>query len=77
MFSILSVHWANELKQMRYDFLIFLNSHREGGWSPNWVHSACRPLISLFHLPRVIVSLENLVEWRLAGEPKVLGENLP
>jgi hypothetical protein len=25
-------------------FLIFLNSH-SGGWSPNWVHSARRPLI--------------------------------
>jgi hypothetical protein len=29
------------------------------------------------HLARVFVMMENLVEWRLAGETKVLGENLP
>jgi hypothetical protein len=47
------------------------------GWSPNWVHSACRSLNGLLYLPRVIVMIENLVEWRLAGETEVLGENLP
>jgi hypothetical protein len=26
---------------------------------------------------RLIMTMENLVEWRLAGETKVLGENLP
>jgi hypothetical protein len=31
----------------------------------------------LLYLPRVIVMMENLVEWRLAGEIEVLGENLP
>jgi hypothetical protein len=32
----------------------------------------------LLYLPRVIVmTMENLVEWRLAGETEVLGENLP
>jgi hypothetical protein len=39
----------------------------------NWVHSARRPLIGL---PRVIMMMDNLVEWRLAGETEVLGENL-
>jgi hypothetical protein len=39
----------------------FFNLH-SGGWSPNWVHSARRPLIGLLYLPRVIVRLENLVE---------------
>jgi hypothetical protein len=29
------------------------------------------------YLPRVIIMMENLVEWRLAGETEVLGENLP
>jgi hypothetical protein len=29
------------------------------------------------YLPRVIVMMENLLEWRLAGETEVLGENLP
>jgi hypothetical protein len=33
-----------------------------GGWSPNWVHSARRPLTGLLYLPRVIVRIENLVE---------------
>jgi hypothetical protein len=47
-----------------------------GGWSPNWVHSARRPLTGLLYLPRVIVRMENLVEW-MAGETEVLGENLP
>jgi hypothetical protein len=46
-----------------------------GGWSPHWVHSARRPLTGLSYLPRVIVRMENLVEW-MAGETEVLGENL-
>jgi hypothetical protein len=37
----------------------FLHS---GWWSPNWVHSARRPLTGLLYLPRVIVRMENLVE---------------
>jgi hypothetical protein len=41
--------------------LFFLNLH-SGGWSPNWVHSACRPLTRLLYLPQVIVRMENLVE---------------
>jgi hypothetical protein len=44
------------------------------GWSPNWVHSAHRPFTGLLYLPRVIVRMENLVEW-MAGETEVLGEN--
>jgi hypothetical protein len=48
-----------------------------GGGSPNWVHSARQPLNGLLYLPRVIMMMENLVEWRLAGETEVLGENLP
>jgi hypothetical protein len=47
-----------------------------GGWSPNWVHSARRPLTGLLYLPRVIVRMQNLVEW-MSGETEVLGENLP
>jgi hypothetical protein len=56
-------------------FKHFLNLH-SGGWSPNWVHSARRPLTGLLNLPRVIVRIENLVEW-MAGETEVLEENLP
>jgi hypothetical protein len=53
----------------------FFNLH-SGGWSPSWVHSARRPLTGLLYLPRVIVRMENFVEW-MAGETEVLGENLP
>jgi hypothetical protein len=56
--------------------LFFLNSH-SGRWSPRWVHSARSPLNGLLYLPRVIMMMENLVEWKFAGETKVLGENLP
>jgi hypothetical protein len=54
-----------------------VNSHngRGRGGSENWVHSARRPLLAYLYLPRVIVRMENLVEWRLAGETEVLGEN--
>jgi hypothetical protein len=55
--------------------LIFFYLH-SGGWSPNWVHSARRPLTGLLYLPVVIVRMENLVEW-MAGETEVLGENVP
>jgi hypothetical protein len=51
----------------------FSNSH-SGGWSPSWVHSVRRPLNGLLYLPREIMIMENLVEWRLAGETEVLGE---
>jgi hypothetical protein len=55
----------------------FFYSHI-GEWSPNWVHSARGPLNGLLYLAWVIVMMmENLVEWRLAGETEVLGENLP
>jgi hypothetical protein len=57
-------------------FLIFFFYLYSGGWSPNWVHSARRPLTGLLYLPRVIVRMENLVEC-MAGETEVLGENLP
>jgi hypothetical protein len=41
----------------------------------NWVHSALRPPIGLLGQPRVIIMMENLVEW-LAGKTEVLWENL-
>jgi hypothetical protein len=55
---------------------VFFNSHIWG------VESKVDPLgtsatSGLLYLPRVIVKMENLVEWRLAGETEVLGENLP
>jgi hypothetical protein len=43
----------------------------------NWVHSALGPPIGLLCQPRVIMLIEKLVEWWLAGETEVLGENLP
>jgi hypothetical protein len=50
---------------------------RIGGVESNWVHSARRTPTGLLYLPRVIMRVENLVEWWLAGETEVLGENLP
>jgi hypothetical protein len=46
------------------------------------MESKLRPLATpatsdLLYLPRVIVKLENLLEWRLAGETELFGENLP
>jgi hypothetical protein len=43
----------------------------------NWVHSVLRPPTGLLCQTRVITMMENLVEWWLAGETKVLRENLP
>jgi hypothetical protein len=58
-------------------FIIIKKNSYSGGWRPNWVHSARRPLIGLLYMPRVIVRMGNLVEWRLARETEVLGESLP
>jgi hypothetical protein len=57
-------------------FIFFCNSH-SGEWSPNWVYSAHRPFTGLLYLPRVIVRMQNLVEWGLVRAAEVLGENLP
>jgi hypothetical protein len=43
----------------------------------NWVHLALRPPIDLLCQSRVIMMTEKLVEWWLAGETEILGENLP
>jgi hypothetical protein len=43
----------------------------------NWFHLARRPPIGLQYLLRVIMRMENFMEWLLAGETEVLGENLP
>jgi hypothetical protein len=53
-------------------------SHRiVGGGVQAGSTSARRPLNGLLYLPRMIMMMEKLVEWRLAGETEVLGENLP
>jgi hypothetical protein len=43
----------------------------------NWVHSALRPTIGLLCQPRVIMMMEKLVDWWLAGEIEILRENPP
>jgi hypothetical protein len=68
--AILLVNWSTSEDERTFD----TNSHN-GEWK--WVHSSRRPLNGLLYLPWVIVMMENLVEWRLAGETEVLGENLP
>jgi hypothetical protein len=42
----------------------------------NWVHSALQPRVGLLCQPRVIRMMEKLMEWWLAGETEVLGENM-
>jgi hypothetical protein len=46
------------------------------GW--DWVHLVRRPLIGLLYQPQMIDDeCGATVEWELAGETEVLGENLP
>jgi hypothetical protein len=42
----------------------------------DWVHLVRRPLIDLLYQPRMM-SVEQSVEWELAGETEALVENLP
>jgi hypothetical protein len=55
---------------------IFLNWYR-GGVESNWVHWALRLPIGLLCQPRVIMVMKKLMEWWLARETEVLGENQP
>jgi hypothetical protein len=48
-----------------------------GGWSPSGSTRHGGHWLSYCSLPRVIMMVENLMEWRLARETEVLGENLP
>jgi hypothetical protein len=43
----------------------------------NWIQSALRPLIGPLWHTAVIMVMEKLVEWWLAGKTEVLEENLP
>jgi hypothetical protein len=82
------ISWTEKIKLfLNYKYLLdiyscspvsyyFFNSH-SGGWSPNWVHSARQPFTDLLYLADVIVRMEYLIEWKLAAEIKILGENLP
>jgi hypothetical protein len=47
-----------------------------GGWSPNWVHSARRPLLAYCTSPGDCEDGE-FGGMKLAGETEALGENLP
>jgi hypothetical protein len=38
------------------------------GW--DWIQLVYRPLISLLYLPRMMISMEQLLEWELVGELK-------
>jgi hypothetical protein len=55
---------------------IFFNS-LSGVWSPTGSTRHGGHWLDYCSLPRVIMMTENLVEWRLAGETEVLGENPP
>jgi hypothetical protein len=47
------------------------------GVESNWVYSARRPPIDLLYMPLLIMRMEKLMEWWLARETEILGENLP
>jgi hypothetical protein len=55
---------------------VFFNSH-SGGWSPNWVHSARRPLLAYCTRPGWLRGWR--IRWNRDWQTKteVLGENLP
>jgi hypothetical protein len=48
-----------------------------GGWSPTGSTRHGGYWLAYYSLPRVIMMMENFVEWRLARETEVLGENPP
>jgi hypothetical protein len=56
--------------------MVALSSH-SGGMESEQGPLSTSEISGLLYLPRVIVRMEKLVEWRLAGETEVLGENLP
>jgi hypothetical protein len=56
--------------------IFFFNSH-SGGWSPTVSIRHGGHWLAYCSLPPVIMMMENLVEWRLAGETEVLGETPP
>jgi hypothetical protein len=59
-----------------FPFFVFLNS-LNGEWSPTGSTRHGGHWLAYCGLSRVIMMMENLVEWRLAGETEVLGENPP
>jgi hypothetical protein len=60
---------TDRLKLSKKSVLLFLVE-----W--NRVHLVRRPLTGLLYQPKMM-TVEQLVEWRLAGETEILGENLP
>jgi hypothetical protein len=67
------LHYA--FKGLRIVTIIFLIAIV--GVESSCVYLALRPPMGLSCQPRVIMMVEKLVEWWLAGETEVLGENLP
>jgi hypothetical protein len=55
--------------------MFFLSFFFGVGW--DWVHFVRWPLIGLLYQPRMMTNVEQSVEWELAGETEVLGENVP
>jgi hypothetical protein len=54
-------------------FIYFFNWY-SGVWSPIGSTRHCDPQIGLLCQPRVIMMMEKLVEWWLAGETEILGK---
>jgi hypothetical protein len=62
---------------LTYFFYYFFFNSLNGGWSPTGSTRQDSHWLAYCSLPRVTMMMENLVEWRLAKETKVLGEDPP
>jgi hypothetical protein len=72
------VHLTGVCLKSKVSWLIFLiEIVGRGGVESNWVHSTLRPPICLLYHSRMIMMMENLVEWWSTGETEVLWEILP
>jgi hypothetical protein len=58
-------------------YLISFFNSLSRGWSPTESTRQGGHWLAHCSLPRVIMMMENLVEWKLAGKAEVLGENPP
>jgi hypothetical protein len=64
------------MRSLDFSVDLILNSN-SGGWSPTGSTQHVGHQLACCTCPPVIMRIENLVEWWLAGETEVLRENLP
>jgi hypothetical protein len=71
----LPAHRTTQTQNKPHNLLIFFI--RKVEVESNWVHSARWPPIGLLYLAWVIMRMENLVKWWLAGKPKYSEKTCP